>query len=136
MLDVNWNPSRRDLRQFGAIWCPLFAAAAGVLLYRAGARVAAEAIWGAGALVLLTGLAAPGTLKGLFVVWMALAYPIGWAVSHAVLGLTYFGMFTLVGGIMRLVGYDPLARQRRPGASTYWNEANERARAADYFRQF
>jgi len=36
MLDINWNPSPRELRQFAGIWLPAFAAIAGTLIYRSG----------------------------------------------------------------------------------------------------
>jgi hypothetical protein len=137
MLDVNWNPSRRDLRQFGAIWFPLFAAIVGVtVLRRTGSWPMASAAWSLGALGLVVGLATPARLKPIFVGWMVLAFPIGWVMSLVFLGLTYFAVFTIVALAMRLARYDPLARRWSPSATTYWTPTEDRTPAADYFRQF
>lgn len=134
MLDINWNPSRRELRQFAAIWLPAFAAFAGTLIYRSGATSAAVVIWTIAALIAGVGFAWPQRIKPLFVGWMAAAYPIGWTVSHVVLGIIYFGLFTVVGLLMRVFRYDPL--DRAGGARTYWKARPERTDAAAYFRQF
>lgn len=138
MLDVNWNPSRRDLRQFGLIWLPLFAAVFGYAVHRStGAWTVSLGVWSVAALVALVAVVAPQRLKPFVVAWMAAAYPIGWTVSHLVLGITYFVLFTIFGSMLRLVGYDPLQRRTRRGASpTYWQPRAERRAAASYFKQF
>ena len=57
MLDINWNPSPRDLRQFGLLWLPLFAAVVGyVVVRRTGEWPIPLAIWGVAAVVALTSL--------------------------------------------------------------------------------
>jgi hypothetical protein len=134
MLDVNWNPSARDLRQFAGIWLPAFAAFAGAVIYRSGAVTPAVVIWTAAALIALVGLASPRRIKPLFVGWMAAAYPIGWAVSHVVLAIVYVGLFTFVGLLIRIFRYDPL--ERAVGRPSYWRERSGAAAAATYFRQF
>ncbi len=78
MLDVNWNPSRRELRQFAGILLPAFAGIVGaVVLYRSGSWAIAGAIWAAAIVVGAIGLAVPAFAKLVFVAWMAAAYPIG-----------------------------------------------------------
>ncbi len=136
MLEINWNPSRRELRQFATIWLPAFAALAGAAVaYRFGSWPTAVAIWALGAGVLLVGLLSPETVKPLFVGWMAAAYPIGWIVSQTVLAITYYALFTLVSFALRVFRHDPLERGSTP-ARTYWRERNGRSDAAAYFRQF
>jgi hypothetical protein len=134
MLDINWNPSRRELRQFAGIWLPAFAAFAGAVIYRSGGRTTAFVIWALAGVIAITGVAAPQRIKPLFVGWMAAAYPIGWTVSHVVLGVIYFVLFTFVGIVMRLFRYDPM--DRSGGGDTYWRRRSERTDAAAYFRQF
>jgi len=134
MLDINWNPSRRELRQFACLWLPAFAAFAGTVIYRSGGATAAVVIWTVAALVAAIGLASPQRVKPLFVGWMAAAFPIGWAVSHTVLAIVYFGLFTLVGLLMRIFRYDPL--DRTASRTTYWRPRNEPTSAVAYFRQF
>jgi len=134
MLDINWNPSPRELRQFAGIWLPAFAAIAGTLIYRSGGVWLAAAIWGVAALTAVIGVLRPRSVKGLFVGWTLAAYPIGWIVSHIVLGIVYFVLFTVVGLIMRAVRYDPLERSAVSGS--YWRQRPHHREATEYFRQF
>jgi hypothetical protein len=134
MLDVNWNPSRRELRQFAGIWVPAFAAFAGTVIYRSGRINTAIVIWAIAALIAAVGLAAPQRVKPLFVGWMAAAYPIGWTVSHVILAVIYFGLVTFVGLLMRVFRYDPL--NRAAGRGSEWRPRNQPPSAATYFRQF
>jgi hypothetical protein len=137
VLDVNWNPSRRELRQFAGILLPAFAAVVGsIVVYRSGSWTAAGVILGAGVVLGAIGLAVPAFAKLVFVTWMAAAYPIGWTVSHLVLGATYYLVFTPIGLIMRLLGRDGLARRGQGSGKTYWVPHEPRRDAASYFRQF
>ena len=44
---------------------------------------------------------------------MVLAFPIGWTVSQVILLLMFYGLFTPIGLVFRLIGRDPLHRARR-----------------------
>lgn len=135
MIDVNWNPSRRDLRQFAGIWLPLFAAfAGGVIVYRSGSWRWAEIVWAAGAAASVLGLAIPGVARALFVVATVLAFPIGWVVSHVVMAATYYLIVTPIGFVMRKTGRDPL--QRTEKRRSYWFRHETGRDPASYFRQF
>ena len=137
MLDVNWNPSRRELRQFAGILLPVFAAIVGsIVVYRSGSWTTAGVIWGAGVVLGAIGLAIPAFAKLVFVTWMAAAYPIGWTVSHLVLGATYYLVFTPIGLIMKVLGRDALARTGNRSEKTYWVAHEPRRDAESYFRQF
>ena len=46
---------------------------------------------------------------------MVLAFPIGWTVSQVMLAMMFFGLFTPIGLVFRLIGRDPLHRARPPG---------------------
>lgn len=134
MLDINWNPSLRELRQFAGIWLPAFGAVAGTLISRSGHVRLAAAVWAIAALTTLIGVLRPRSMKGLFVGWMLAAYPIGWIVSHIVLGIVYFVLFTLVGLVMRALRYDPM--ERTAGSGSYWRQRPHHSEATEYFRQF
>jgi hypothetical protein len=137
MLDINWNLSRRELRQFGLLWLPLFAAAAGYVVHRkSGGWTVPFAIWTVAAVAALVALAAPERLRPFIAAWMAAAYPIGWTISHLVLGITYFVVFTVLGLTLRLVRYDPLDRRPARVRDTYWHGRDERRAASSYFKQF
>ena len=49
----------------------------------------------------------------IYVGWMILAFPIGWTISQVILVVMFFGLFTPIGLIFRLLGRDPLHRARR-----------------------
>lgn len=67
------------------------------------------------------GLVLPGLLKPLFFVWMALARLLSIVNTHLLLALIFYTLFTLIGGVMRIVRYDPLDRKRSSGQATYWH---------------
>ena len=84
LIEINWSPSRRELKQFAGLWIPVFAGLWGAaVLYRSGSWNGAVALWAAGALAGILGLVRPQLFKGIFVGWMAVVYPIGWVVSVA-----------------------------------------------------
>ena len=51
-------------------------------------------------------------MRLIYVGWMVLAFPIGWTVSQVMLALMFFGLFTPIGLVFRLIGRDPLQRTR------------------------
>jgi hypothetical protein len=84
------------------------------------------------------GLTRPEWVRPIFVAWMALAFPIGWTVSRAVLALVYYGLFTPLGLVFRLLGRDPLRRTRTPasGLSSYWSRKPGVSDPVRYLQQF
>ena len=78
--------------------------------------------------VILVGMAALLTLIGLFVpvaarafhrFWMGIAAILGYINSRILLCLIYYGLFTPVGLVRRLMGRDPM-RRRGEAQSSYW----------------
>jgi hypothetical protein len=137
MLDVNFNPTRRDLRHFALIWLPIFAAGAGgLILYRGGAWTLPAVLWGVALAVAAAGLINPDLVRPLFVGWLAAAYPIGWTISHLVLALTFYVVVTPIGLLLRLLGRDPLARRRHGSPGSYWIPHQPSKDPASYFKQF
>ena len=63
----------------------------------------------------LLGLLWPRVIRPVYVGWMVLAFPIGWTVSQAMLAVMFYGLFTPIGLLFRLIGRDPLHRARRAG---------------------
>jgi hypothetical protein len=52
--------------------------------------------------------------------WMKFGELLGRVVSPVVLGIIFFGVFTPVALVMRVLGRDALARSWNPAARTYW----------------
>lgn len=134
LLDVNWHPNRRELRQFALIWIGFFALVGGYFWWSAGLRPAI--VWWVVAAAGLIGAALPGVFRPIYVLWMLLALPIGWTVSHLLLLIVYYVVLTPIGLLMRLVGYDPLKRQADPAAKTYWVTHEQPADMQQYFKQY
>ena len=64
LIEMNWEPSRRDLKQFAGIWFPAFCAVVGGLVaYHAEAWTIAAGIWCGGAVIGIAGLIAPVVIR-------------------------------------------------------------------------
>ena len=135
MIKINDNPTTRELRQFAGIWFPLFWLIVGSLLYFGGALRGAGIAVGLGVLIGAIGLARPRFMHPIYLLWMYAAYPIGFVMSHVLLGVIFYLILTPVGLIMKLVGYDPLQRRLR-AAPTYWEASDSVVSKKQYFRQF
>jgi hypothetical protein len=71
-----------------------------------------------------------------FVAWMVAAAPIGWTISHVVLGAVYYLVLTPIGLILRVAGRDPLQRRFDRTAPTYWIERKREQAPTRPFKQF
>jgi len=83
----------------------------------------------------LLGMLRPQWLRPVFVGWMILAFPVGWLMSHLLLAALYYGVFTPLGLLLRLLGKDSLGLQRSTAAS-YWQEKPQQADLRRYLRQY
>jgi len=135
MMEINWNPSRKELRQFGFLCLAFFGGLAAYNWYHGGVTLAVELLTAAALIGGVLGAVAPQLLKYVFVGWIVAVFPIGWTVSHLLLGFIYFFILTPIGLLLRLLGQDPMNRSFDPGAKTYWS-THEQAPVARYFRQF
>lgn len=137
LIEINHNPSRRELRQFGGIWLPLaLAVIGGTVYYKSGALGASLALWGIAVVACLVGWTVPQILRPVWIGWMYAAFPIGWTVSHLLLAVIYYGVVTPIGLVMRLLGRDPMARRFDRSATTYWIPHEPTTDSRRYFRQF
>lgn len=68
--------------------------------------------------------------------WMFAALPIGWTISHVILGIVFFLVMTPIGLLMRASGKDPMTRVPDPRATTYWVPHVKPAHTKRYFQQF
>ncbi len=124
------------LRQFAALWIIFFAAMAAWQAW-AHDRWTLAAVLGILAVTVgPLGLARPEWLRPVFVVWMVLAFPIGWLVSRVVLAVVFFGLFTPLALVFRLTGRDVLGLRRSKDATTYWQTKPMPTNPRSYFQQF
>ena len=136
VIEISTNPSRRDLLWFGLL-LPVFFAIVGALVWRrTGSLAAGTAVWAVGGTVSALFALWPASRRRIYVGWMSAVYPIGWTVSHLLLGMVYFVVITPIGLALRILRRDPLERRFDGGATTYWVRHNPAGRIERYLRQF
>lgn len=133
IVEINWAPTARQLRQFGLlclIGFPLLG-----WIWSAGAQAI---IWlaGIGFGLAVTGLIAPRALKPVFIGLMLIALPIGMVVSEVVMLLIYFGVFLPIGICFRLMKRDALKRTLDRSCRSYWEVKEAPKNAGSYYRQW
>jgi hypothetical protein len=133
MNELNWNPSQRQLRGFALI-ALLFFGALGAWAWP-GRPGWAAAAWATAASIGLPGVLRPASVRLVFVLLTMATRPIGWAVSHLIVALLFYGVITSTGLVLRLLGRDPLGLAGQPGASSYWAPKQAPEAPAGYLRQ-
>lgn len=131
-VEINWNPSDRQLRQFGAISAVALPAIAwfwggGQAIIMAGAVI--------GLAMAVTGWFRPRSIKLIFVGLTIVAIPIGIVVGELAMLAIYFLVFLPIGLAFRIVGRDNLQLRTDRTAITYWQSKKQPAGAASYYRQ-
>ena len=132
LIDANWKPTDRQLRQFGVI-CLIALPLVGYM-------------WGAGTLVIgilaavglilaVTGIVVPRAVKPVFLALMIITVPIGIVIGELAMLLIYFGVFLPMGLVFRLLKRDALQRKFDRHATTYWQAKSQPTSAARYYRQ-
>jgi hypothetical protein len=134
--DISFDPSRKTLRQFAWLWLAFFG---GMALWQAvvkerttlGLILVALAVS-----VSSLGLLRPEWLRFVYVGWMILAFPIGWTVSQVMLAVIFYGLFTPIGLVFRIMGRDPLERTRQSNRESHWKAKPTPTDLKRYFKQF
>jgi hypothetical protein len=130
------KPDSRTLRQFAWGWVIFFGALA-ICKYaiqhhtKPAIALAITAVVG-----LLVSWLLPAVFRWIFVVWMVLAYPIGWIISQVALALMFYFIITPVALIFRVTGRNRLRRFKPANATTYWITKEMPADVRRYFRQY
>ena len=135
MISVQWNPERKQLRQFAAIWFPAFCAMVGWLVgKKTGHWTGVEIAWTACGLIAVVGFIHPPLIRPIFIGLILASFPIGWVVSHILLGFIFYGIVTPIGLILRMTGHDPLQLKPPPGDSL-WKNPTGKTDSGSYLRQ-
>lgn len=134
LMEIRWQPSRRELKQFGGLLALLLG---GLAFWNRAAGTTVLVVYGS--LLLLVALLAwlrPSWLRPVYVAWMCLAFPIGWVVSHLLLAAIFYLLLTPLGWLLSLGGYDPLRRRWDTSLDSYWESRKLSTDPRRYFRQF
>ena len=132
LAEVNWDPTNRQLRQFGAI-CPLALPSLGWLWGGDIRIISLLAI--VGLLIAVGGLAWPGAIKPIFIALMVLATPVGMVIGELAMLLIYFGVFLPIGIIFRLMNRDALQLMISRESESYWQTKRQVRNISSYYRQ-
>ena len=145
MVEVNFRPDERTLRQFGWIALGGFGLLALCawnqwLVFRhlspAWGETVAFTLAGLGVLSALFSLVFPRANAPLFIGLSVAAFPIGFVLSYLIMATLFYVVIAPVGLLLRLVGKDPMDRRFLPSAKTYWVDARPARAKRDYFKQF
>jgi hypothetical protein len=135
---VRWSDitfADRTIRQFAALCLVLVGGLAlwhGLILE----NVIVAILLGVVALTIgPVGLLWPRCIRPLYALLMLAVFPLGWVISHGVLAVLYFGLFTPLAVVFRFRGRDALQRKFCPDQDSYWQE-RPRPETRRYFRQF
>lgn len=132
LADFQWNPTPRQLRQFGAVsvvMLPLLA-----WLWHGHPSVILG-LAGAGLLMALLSWVWPPVIKPLFIGLMLIAFPVGMVIGELVLLVIYFGVFLPIAVVFRLQGRDTLLLKRDASRSSYWQRRKRPQDPARYYLQ-
>ena len=137
LIEVNWNPSHKQLRNFGVvalIATPLISLLLylikGVLIYWI------SAILAVGVIIFLSSRISLRITKVFYLFLMTAAAPIGFVVSITLLAIFYFLLLMPLGLLFRLIGRDPLCRRFDPKVDSYWIVHRQPESLDRYFHQF
>ena len=74
------------------------------------------------AVLVLAAVVWPQGLSPVYSIWIKIGDGLGWINSRIILGIVFYGMFTPMGLMMKVLGKDPLQKKPDPQATTYWSE--------------
>ncbi len=107
---------KKTVRQFGLILAVLVLGYFLIHGWRTGSYQAPGII--ISILIATMALFIPQALYVIYIPWMVIVRILGFIIMHFLLVLIFFLIFTPLGLVKRLFGYDPLRRQRQDGS--YW----------------
>lgn len=136
LVQINRDPSPRELRQFGFVWLGFLCLFAGLAWWKTGSARVAGGLLIAAIVVPTVGWLVPAFMRLVFLALSYAAFPIGFVVSHVVLAIVYYLILTPVGVLVRATGRDPMQRRFDPDAESYWVARQSGDDPRRYFRQF
>lgn len=109
---------RKDLVIFGLIWALIFSVI-GLYPLMNGENIRSWSISIAVVFIILS-IAKPTIMVGFYRVWIKIGEFIGGIISKVIMFILYFGIFTPVALMLRLLGKDLLSKRLDKNSETYW----------------
>lgn len=132
LVELNWNPSHRQLRQFGVL-CLILLPILGWLWSANSTAIAILA--GVGAVIAATAAVIPQLVSPLFVGLMLITIPIGLVIGELAMFLIYVLVFLPIGIAFRVMGRDRLELKLNREQASYWRTKSQPKSVASYYRQ-
>ena len=137
MIEINWNPKQKELRDFGSI--ALVASIILSLLLYFVKHIAIQWVFviiGLGIIIFLSSLISARLTRKIYLGLVLLTFPIGLVMSYVVLSLFYFVIVTPIALVFRLTRHDPLHRDFDCETKSYWLKRQSPDKLDRYFHQF
>jgi len=145
LVEINFKPDAKTLRQFGVIAFVGFGVFAALAYYEklifafglgdARTPIAAGFVT-LGSVALLFSLVAPKANRFLYVGLTLLAFPIGFVLSYVIMGALYSLVIEPIALVFRLFGRDSMHRRYDRSKATYWSPARPARDKESYFHQY
>jgi hypothetical protein len=137
LVDINWRPNHKKLRNF-AIAALIASAVISLLLYvlKGLAIHWAATIFAAGFIIFLSSLVSIKITRIIYLGLISVTFPIGYVVNFILLSAFYFLLLTPLGLLFRLIGRDPLCRKFDSNVKSYWLTRKSPKNLDSYFHQF
>lgn len=135
--EINWNPTDRQLRQFGGTAAVALPTISAIHWWVSGRGSVQATILAAsvGITLAIIGWFLPRSLKPLFLGLSILSTPIGMVVSVVAMIAIYLAVFLPIGLIFRLMKRDRLQLKFDRAAVSYWQPKRQPQGAKSYYRQ-
>jgi hypothetical protein len=141
LVQLNWSPTSKELRQFGATFMGGFVVIGLVKYFWPFERILTQdktfGLWAIGIGLVVGAIGLTGTKVALpfYWVWLGIAWVMGNIISRIIIAAIYFLIFTPMGLIGRLIGRDKL-QLKKPNKDSYWLDISLPKDRERYERQF
>jgi len=137
LIEVNWCPKQKELRNFAIIALIASLLIACLLYVLKGVKIQwAVIIIVAGFGIFLSSFVSPKLTRIIYLGLILVTFPIGWTISMILLTAFYFLLLVPLGLIFRLLGRDSLCRKFDPAAKSYWLARRQPDSLDRYFHQY
>ncbi len=136
-IHIEKHPRRAVLRWFGLSVAAFFALVGTIALVRFEAATVAYVSWFLGAAYGIAYYAIPRAQRSLYLAWMYATAPLGWVLMNTILLTLYYAVLVPLGVVLRLVGYDPMAKRAKSKArESFWVKHEGNKPLDRYFAQY
>lgn len=124
MININWNPTIKKLREFGIVTMTGFTCIGMLFLYFCGGRNVGTYIAITGGILGALTIVVPKLMRWFYLLWMGIAFVMGNIVSRVLIAVVYYVVCTIISLFMKLVGRDRLMLKPQE-CESYWKDCVE-----------